>query len=173
MSHLEQRAFFAFAKSMYPEFFQDVSVIEIGSLNINGSIREFYSNCNYLGVDVAPGKDVDLVVSGHELKFPNGSFSVAASAECFEHNPHWKETFNNMYEIASDFVIFSCASDGRPEHGTARSEPEASPFTIGWDYYRNLNRVDFTSNFNIESMFKEHYFFHNRTSKDLYFWGLK
>lgn len=173
MSHYEQQNFFAFAKSMYPEYFQNTSVIEIGSLNINGTIRDFYSNCNYLGVDVAEGKDVDLVIPGHELRFPSESFSVAASAECFEHNPYWKETFNNMYKIASKFVIFTCASDGRPEHGTARTTPQDSPFTIEWDYYRNLNESDFTSNFDIKGMFKEHYFFYNRTSKDLYFWGLK
>ena len=173
MAHSEQRSFFGFAKSMFPEYFRDTSVIEIGSLNINGSIRDFYENCQYLGVDVDEGKDVDLVCPGEKLEFPDNSFTVAVSTECFEHNPNWLETFVNMHRMASQFVIFTCASDGRPEHGTTRTTPQDSPFTLDWSYYRNLIEQDFTSNLDLSKMFKDMDFFYNRYSHDLYFWGLK
>jgi len=173
MAHPEQRIFFDFAKSLFPEYFKDTSIIEIGSLNINGTVRDFYENCKYLGVDVGEGKDVDLVCPGEKLDFADNTFSVAVSAECFEHNPFWLETFKNMHRMASKFVIFTCASDGRPEHGTKRTTPDDSPLTLDWSYYRNLNEKDFTSNLDLSKMFKEWTFIYNKHSHDLYFWGIK
>lgn len=173
MAHSEQRVFFETVKSLYPQFFSNVSVIEIGSLNINGTVRDFYNANMYIGVDVDEGKDVDIVEQGQDVKFPDRYFDVAVSAECFEHNPYWKETFANMYRMASKFVIFTCASEGRPEHGTTRTTPADSPFTVNWDYYRNLNEKDFREFFNFDMMFFKHSFIYNPQSCDLYFWGIK
>lgn len=174
MAHQEQRDFFNSVKTTFPQFFIDVSVIEIGSLNINGTVRDFFENCKrYVGVDLQEGPCVDLICEGQNVDFPDNEFDVSVSAECFEHNPYWAETFYNMYRMASSFVIFTCASDGRPEHGTTRTTPENSPFTLEWNYYRNLNSADFIKLFDINAMFKEHKFEYNRVSKDLYFWGIK
>lgn len=173
MSHKEQREFFEYAKNLFPEYFNDVSVIEMGSLNINGTVRDFYNATKYVGVDLEEGVGVDLVSPAQDVSFQDGSFDVAVSAECFEHNPYWAETFQNMYRIASKFVIFTCASDGREEHGTRRSHPSTSPFTLDWDYYKNLNENDFRSLFDIDSMFDRHEFTYNPKSHDLYFWGIK
>lgn len=172
MSHKEQREFFLHIKEMLPEYFQNVSVIEMGSLNINGTVRDFFDATKYVGVDLDEGPGVDLVSPAQEVGFQDGSFDVSVSAECFEHNPYWAETFQNMYRLASKFVIFTCASDGREEHGTRRSHPSTSPFTLDWDYYRNLNEKDFRSIFDIDSMFDRHEFTYNEKSKDLYFWGI-
>ena len=158
---------------MIPDFFTNVSVIEIGSLDINGSVRDFFSSTKYIGVDLEEGPGVDLVKEGQNVDFPDNSFDVAVSAECFEHNPYWLETFANMYRMSKKFVIFTCASDGRPEHGTSRTTPQNSPFTLKWDYYRNLNEKDFRDNFNFDEMFSEYKFDYNNQSKDLYFWGIK
>lgn len=173
MAHPEQRVFFELVKQRFPQYFEDVSVLEIGSLDINGTVRDFYNTSRYLGVDVADGPGVDMIVQGQDLSLPANSFDVAVSAECFEHNPHWLETFINMHRMASKFVIFTCASDGRPEHGTTRTTPEDSPFTLDWDYYRNLNESDFRNNLDLDSMFSEYEFTTNQQSHDLYFWGIK
>ena len=173
MAHSEQRVFFETVKSFYPQFFNNVSVIEIGSLDINGTVRDFYNATKYIGVDVGEGKGVDIVAEGQDIDFDDRSFDIAVSAECFEHNPHWKQTFANMYRMASKFVIFTCASDGRPEHGTTRTSPADSPFTVNWDYYRNLNEKDFREQFNFDTMFFQHSFTYNPQSYDLYFWGIK
>lgn len=153
--------------------FSGVSVIEIGSLNINGTVRDFFQPTSYLGVDVGPGPGVDLVAEGQALDFPDDSFDVAISAECFEHNPEWAATFANMQRMAARYVVFTCASDGRPEHGTRRSAPDSSPLTLEWDYYRNLNEQDFREHFDLDSMFAEYEFRYNPVSHDLYFYGIK
>jgi hypothetical protein len=90
-------------------------VLEVGSLNINGSIRQFFSNCDYLGIDVGSGVDVDLVCEGQNLHHPNDSYEIFGSCECFEHSPYWVETFNNMYRMtkSNGLVFMSCATTGR------------------------------------------------------------
>jgi hypothetical protein len=173
MAHNQQREFFLRIKEKFPEYFNDVSVIEIGSLNINGTIRDFYNSNKYIGIDLQAGPGVDMILEGQNVKLPDNSFDVAASAECFEHNPFWKETFLNMYRMASKFVIITCASDGRGEHGTTRTSPQDSPFTLEWDYYKNLNEQDFKNEFNLDLMFSEYEFSYNANSCDLYFWGVK
>ena len=173
MAHIQQREYLADLSRRFPDMFFGVSVIEIGSLNTNGTVRDFCQTSDYLGVDVGPGPGVDLVAEGQNLDFPDGHFDVAISAECFEHNPEWAATFANMHRVSSRYVVFTCASDGRPEHGTRRSSPDSSPLTLEWDYYRNLNEQDFRDAFDIESMFVEHEFRYNPTSHDLYFYGIK
>jgi SAM-dependent methyltransferase len=173
VAHKQQRDFLQALKNTRPDFFHNVSVIEIGSLNINGTVRDFFHPTEYVGVDVASGPGVDLVALGQDVDYPDNSFDVAISAECFEHNPEWAATFANMHRLAKTAVIFTCASEGRPEHGTHDNHPDSSPLTLEWDYYRNLTATDFEQTFDIPTMFSEHAFEYNPESCDLYFWGIK
>lgn len=174
MAHGAQRVFFEEVKREFPEFFSGQRVLEVGSLNINGTVRDFFDNCAYTGVDVADGPDVDIVAQGQDLSYPDNSFDVSVSAECFEHNPHWRETFVNMTRMTriGGLVAFTCAAEGRPEHGTSRTDVGSSPLTVGlgWDYYRNLGEVDFAPE-DLEG-FASYGFFDNRTNLDLYFVGI-
>ena len=174
MAHNEQRDYLTALRARFPEFFTGVAVLEVGSLDINGTVRDFFTDCTYIGVDIAAGLGVDVVALGQELNYANDRFDVAISAECFEHNPAVLETFVNMCRMASLAVIFTCATTGREEHGTARSHPGSSPLTVGagWDYYRNLTAADFEDKLPLGDMFTEYEFSTNETSHDLYFWGL-
>jgi len=88
MAHLEQRNWFEKIRRNHPEWFAHVTVLEVGSLDINGTIRDLYDNpIRYVGVDVGPGPGVDVVANGENLDYPDNSFDIAVSAECFEHNP--------------------------------------------------------------------------------------
>lgn len=173
MAHLQQRQFFDSLKSRIPAAFTSEKVLEVGSLDINGTVRDMFQASTYVGVDVAPGKGVDVVAQGEDLDYPDDSFDVTVSAECFEHNPEWVATFANMWRMARKYVIVTCASDGRPEHGTRRSNPGSSPLTFDWDYYKNLNEADFREAFDLDAMFEEYYFEYNPVSFDLYFYGIK
>lgn len=152
--------------------FAGVKVLEVGSLDINGTVRDFFTDCDYIGVDLDEGPGVDVVAQGQELDYPDRSFDTVISAECFEHNPYWLETFVNMHRMADVLVAFTCATTGRREHGTTRTSPADSPFTLNWDYYRNLTEDDFADNLDLNSMFQRHSFSVNNNSHDLYFWGL-
>lgn len=177
MAHRQQFEFVNKVKVRYPTYFFQKKVLEVGSLNINGTVRDFFHFCTYLGIDVGPGPGVDLVVEGQKLDHSDNTYDTVISCECFEHNPFWIETFQNMYRMtkSNGLVIMSCATTGRPEHGTTRTTPSDSPLTIknGWDYYKNLTEIDFRENFKIDEMFSEYKFELGTTHKDLYFHGIK
>ena len=173
MAHVEQREFFASMLAKFPASFTGVRVLEVGSLNINGTVRDFFTDCKYVGVDVAPGPGVDVVCQGQNLDYPDKTFDTVISAECLEHNPYWADTFANMARMCNGMVFMSCATTGRAEHGTERTTPNCSPLTVGlgWDYYRNLTAQDFTTELDLGSMFSEWDFSTNDSSHDLYFFG--
>ena len=170
MSHQSQLDFVAKVRTLFPQAFQDAKVLEVGSLNINGTVRIFFDNCDYLGIDLGPGKDVDLVTPAHGLESPKNAFDTVISCECFEHDQHWEKTFKKMIDLTREggLVIFTCATIGRAEHGTSRTSPADAPFTN--DYYRNLEEKDFEG---FKSFFKTHAFSECPSPRDLYFWGLK
>ena len=173
MAHPEQRQFFEGLKVAHPRVFEVGSVLEVGSLDINGTVRDMFNSPRYVGVDVGEGRGVDVVCAGQDLTYRDGEFEVCISAECFEHNPEWLATFRNMVRIADKYVVFTCATVGRAEHGTSRSNPGASPLTSSGDYYRNLTEQDFTDNIDFDSHFLIWEFSTENNSCDLRFFGVK
>lgn len=175
MSHAQQLTFVSSVKDLHPTYFDKTKVLEVGSLNINGTVRQFFTDCDYLGIDVGPGKCVDLVCEGQAFDGDSDSFDVAISCECFEHNPYWKETFANMIRVvkSNGLIIMTCATTGRKEHGTSRTSPKDSPLSIknGWEYYENLTELDFINGTDL-TVFSSYSFSTNDTSKDLYFHGI-
>lgn len=173
--HWQAFQFCELIKSQIPELFSHSKVVEIGSHFVNKSIRVLFEDCDYIGVDLSPGNGVDIVSSGDEVVLDE-LVDLAISCECFEHNPKYLDTFENMAKLTAPggLVLFSCATTDRPEHGTARTSPESSPGTIavGWDYYKNLISKDFPSDL-LNNYFSYFKFYSNSSSQDLYFVGLR
>lgn len=177
MSHKSQNQFVSVCASLLKNEIPAPKVVEIGSYYINGSVREHFQwSSGYVGVDLIPGQGVDAVASGHEYGKGN-SFDIAVSCECFEHNPYWLETFVNMIRLVKPggCVIFTCATTGRPEHGTDRSDEYSNPGGLkqGWHYYCNLTRRDFCRHLVLKNHFDFHRFFTIERSQDLLFFGIK
>jgi SAM-dependent methyltransferase len=179
MAHQQQREFCESVKKALPHFFSGRLVLDVGSLDINGNNQYLFDRCLYLGVDLAEGRNVDLATMAHELKLPNECVDVVISTECFEHDQFYESTLNNIVRMLKPggLFLFSCATSGRPEHGTRRTKPEDSPFTLrceSWaDYYKNLEERDIRKALNIEAVFADHAFSINHENCDLYFWGIK
>jgi SAM-dependent methyltransferase len=177
MSHPEQLAFFRSLKQHLPAHFKNVRALEVGALDINGSIRSLFDGGQYVGVDVAEGPGIDLACPGQLLEFASGSFDTVVSAECFEHNPYWRETLANMLRMLrpGGLLLVSCATRGRKEHGTTRTTPEASPLTVAqrWDYYRNLTAKDLETAVHLPGWLSSWNFWTNRESYDLYLVGFR
>lgn len=142
MSHADQIRFFDVVMRHFADHFSG-RVLDIGALDINGGPHERMSPTEYVGVDLSVGPNVSIVAKGEDLDLPTGSFDVAMSSECFEHNPHWRATLHNMIRMTRDrgLIAFSCATTGRPEHGTTRSDGGwAAPLAVehGQEYYANV-----------------------------------
>jgi len=175
MAHIQQFRFINFIRESLPDYFNSKKVLEIGSLNINGSVRTFFKECDYTGIDVANGKDVDIVSNGENYYEKANTFDVIISCECMEHNPMYQKTWLNMLRMLKNdgLLIMTCATFGRPQHGTSLNEPISSPLTIqlGQDYYKNLTRNDFEI-INMDVFFSDYLFETDYSSHDLYFIGI-
>jgi len=177
MAHQQQFQFFQSISKHYPHSFSQGKVAEIGSLDINGSVRQCFSAKDYTGFDIAEGKGVDVVQNGELISSPTAFYDTVISSECFEHNPFWVETFANMLRMTKHggLIILSCATTGRQEHGTTRVTPGDSPLTThaGWNYYKNLDANDFLETFNMLAWFDAFHFLMCPQTFDLYFYGLR
>jgi SAM-dependent methyltransferase len=169
MAHPAQHRFLSKIKAEFPAFFSGGRVLEIGSLNINGSVRAHFHADEYVGLDVGPGPGVDVVCEGQKFDAPDGAFDVEISAECLEHNQYWSETLQNMFRLCREggLVLMTCALRGRPEHGTRQSSPQDAPL-IERDYYKNLESSDVQNALDLNVRPSVWMMFNDHTSHDPY-----
>lgn len=71
----------------YVRHLADPLVVDIGSQDVYGSLRSVVPpHARYVGVDMAPGEGVDLVLQDpYVLPFDTGSVDVVVSSSCVEH----------------------------------------------------------------------------------------
>lgn len=126
-------------RSLYPSYFKNTTVLDIGSANICGTNRFLFKNCSYLGVDVLDYDNVDIVC---EAKRVDLRADTVICAEMLEHDPDWKESLANMVKMADKCLIVTCATNPRKRHGTYDTTPKNSPFK-GISYYGNIPAHEF------------------------------
>jgi len=91
---------------------------------VNGSVRplieRFCKPREYVGVDVEPGKYVDVVLPAERLVdyFGPESFDVVVSTEVVEHVFDWRLVINNMKMVlkCGGFIYLTTRSRGFPYH---------------------------------------------------------
>jgi SAM-dependent methyltransferase len=196
MAHKEQKDYLDRVKKEHPKAFKNVKVLDIGSFDVNGNEAPWFDNCDFTGLDLLPGPGVDIACPAHEYDAPNETFDTIISCECWEHNPFYKESILNAIRMlkSGGYFIWSCATTGRPVHGTAsQDEIDKSKGVTSqgnkitewktmpnvekkdWDneYYRNVTEEDIRSFCDIEKIFSEFKFEVEENHHDLYFWGIK
>jgi len=180
LSHKEQRDFCINVKKIFPQFFKNTKILDIGSLDINGNNKIYFSNSEYIGIDLNNGKNVDIVCRAHEYPIPEKKFDVVISTECFEHDMHLSKTIPHIIKLlkVGGLFIFTCATTGRKEHGTRNSSKHDSPFTYemkdGWEeYYKNVTEEMIKNIINVELVFSKYKFSTIKKRGDLQFWGVK
>lgn len=172
MAHRQQIQYCNKIKSKYPKFFDGCSVLDVGSLDINGNNKYLFSNFTYIGIDIGPGRNVDVVTRAHKYN-PDTKFDFIISTECFEHDEFYELSLKNTYNLLKPggFYLFTCATTGRREHGTTRTSPRDAPF-VG-DYYKNLTESDIREVWDCDKLFSEYGFEVELSHKDLFFYGVK
>lgn len=97
-------------------------VLEVGSLDVNGNLREFFlSNFkSYVGIDMRDGANVDMVVDGHDIKkhFKKESFDLVICIDTLEHDCKFWETVENMRWVLKrgGWLILGAPSLKHPRH---------------------------------------------------------
>jgi SAM-dependent methyltransferase len=178
MAHQQQQEFIETVLSEM-SFTGPLDVLDFGSLDINGGVRQLISaDWKYTGVDLEIGPNVDIACPAQLVDLKSEQFDICFSSELFEHTPFWKEIFAQMCRLTKPggVVIFTCAGIGRKEHGTSRSDGGySSPFTVsmGDEYYRNVGKFEAKNSIAINSWFTEFGFYEEYRIHDLYFVGVK
>lgn len=61
-------------------------VLDVGSYDVNGTLKPLFQHCRYTGCDIGAGPNVDVVQTlPHVLPFDDNAFDVVVSANCLEH----------------------------------------------------------------------------------------
>ena len=62
-------------------------VVDVGSRDINGSFKSLFEKCDYLGIDIVPGDNVDLVLKNQYdwKEIESNSVDVVISGSTLEH----------------------------------------------------------------------------------------
>ena len=172
--------FLTFVKNALPAYFKGKLVLDVGSGDINGNSRGLFENCIYMGNDVTDAPNVTIVCKTKDLPMENEYFDTIISSECFEHDPEYRESFIKIFDLLepNGLFCFTCASTGRPEHGTARTSPADSYGTIAdlsdmKNYYKNLTPVDLNEVLDINASFSRWNSYYNAETRDFYFMGIK
>lgn len=80
-------------------------VIEVGSCDVNGSLRPIIESwakpSKYVGVDIEKGLGVDVICSADEIvdHFGKETFEIVISTELLEHVRNWKKVISNLKQI--------------------------------------------------------------------------
>ena len=61
-------------------------VLEVGSLNVNGTARDLFAPREYVGLDMRDGYDVDVIGNARCLPFRSGTFWTVLSTSHLEHD---------------------------------------------------------------------------------------
>jgi SAM-dependent methyltransferase len=111
------------ALHLSPSEVEGKSIIEVGSCNVNGSLRpllESWHPREYVGVDIAPGRGVDEIcdVENVVCEFGESRFDIVVATEVIEHVRDWRKTLSNLKGVcrAGGTVLVTTRSKGFPHH---------------------------------------------------------
>jgi SAM-dependent methyltransferase len=124
----------------------DVKVVEIGSQDVNGSLRDTCpASFNYVGVDFVSGKGVDVILDDpYKLPFETGSVDIVLSSSCFEHSELFWVLFLEIMRVLKDDGVFylNAPSNGEFHRWPVdcwRFYPDCGNALVAWSKRNGMN----------------------------------
>lgn len=112
---------------MHPEAFRWVEqvcvggrfdlVVELGSRDVNGTIRDLFDCDEFVGVDIDEGPGVDVVCDAADF-MPERPAGCVVSTEMLEHTPRARESVLQAFRMLAPGGVFvmTAAGPGRHPH---------------------------------------------------------
>jgi cephalosporin hydroxylase len=100
------------------ENIENKNILDVGSYDVNGSLKPIFQKGKYVGMDMEAGPNVDVVSDAHDIPFKNDFFDIIISSSCFEHDDMFWVTFLEMCRVLKPggFMYIQAPSNG-PYHG--------------------------------------------------------
>lgn len=110
-------------------------VLEIGSRNINGSVRPLFPGAQYVGIDVLHGPGVDVIADGATF-LPPFMPDCLLCCEVLEHARQAETLVRHALELLppGGLLILTCATEPRAPHSAITGQ-SLSP----GEFYRNVD----------------------------------
>ncbi len=128
------------------------SILEVGSLNVNGSARPYLCSlqpASYTGLDMRPGRSVDYVCDACDLtkRYGVNRFDIVVSTEMLEHVEHWQTALENMHQVCKDngIVLITTRSPGFKKHSYPHDYWRFTKEDFSLIYFYKSNIFFFTS----------------------------
>jgi SAM-dependent methyltransferase len=92
-------------------------VLEVGSRDINGGVRDLLPKTGYVGIDLMPGRGVDEVVDIRDFQHDT-KFQTVVCCEVLEHHPAPQELIDAMAEhlLKGGTLLITAAGPDREPH---------------------------------------------------------
>ncbi len=112
----------SFFSAIYLDKLQKGTVIDLGSQNVNGSLKSVLpSSMKYIGVDFVSGPGVDVVLDDpYTLPFESESVDVVVSSSVFEHSEMFWLVFIEVLRVLKPHGLFYLNA---PSNGTFHRYP--------------------------------------------------
>jgi hypothetical protein len=95
-----------------------LKVIDFGAYDCNGCLRPIFKGCEYKGLDMSAGPNVDIVSIGDKTPLEDKSVDIITSSSNFEHDDCFWMTFLEMCRILKPGgLIYINAPSTGPYHG--------------------------------------------------------
>jgi len=118
---------------------EDFTIVEIGSQNVNGSLREVCpADAKYIGIDLVEGDGVDVLITDpYQLPLPDVSADMVVSSSCFEHSEFFWLVFLEAMRILKPNGVFylNAPTNGffhRWPADSWRFYPDSGHALVGW-----------------------------------------
>ncbi len=112
-------------------------VVELGSRNVNGSVRGLWPGAEYIGIDTRPGPEVDVIADAASWE-PAQSADLVVCNNLLEHVPEPWRVLDNALRILKPegYLILVAPGPGWPAHGI-----DGGALAPG-EHYRNVSELE-------------------------------
>lgn len=101
-----------------PDEVRGKTILEVGSAYVNGSVKPqlvAMGPIRYVGVDLAPGPNVDVVSRVEHLP-DDAQADLVVSCEMLEHAEDWTGAFARMAALTRETLVLTARGPGFPYH---------------------------------------------------------
>lgn len=146
----------------------DLTVLDLGGRNVNGSLRDLFAARDWTAVDAEQGNGVDIVADACNWR-PDRRYDLVVCTEVLEHVKAWHLILDTAVAALADtgVLIVTCASDRRPRHGMS-----GGPWPEPGEHYANVQPAELAGNLARLGLHQFGIEYHHPPG-DLYAWAKK